>query len=124
MADDAERMEAMRQKRAAEMQSEHVSRQQQEAERKRQQEEIKHSILVQILSPEARERLARIRLVKEEKANAIEMMLIQAAQAGKIQGQVTDAYLVKMLEQINGTQETRGPKVTIQRRKGFDSDDD
>merc|ERR1712048_1030581 len=126
--DDDDAMEAYRQKRMAEMQGQQIQQKQQQMEQQRQQEEMKHTILTQILSPEARERLAQIRLVKESKANKVEMMLIQAAQQGKLSGKVTDKYLVQMLEQINeaGGGGSRGPKVTITRRRqnldDFDSD--
>eukprot|EP00301_Raphidiophrys_heterophryoidea_P018424 c3411_g1_i1.p1 GENE.c3411_g1_i1~~c3411_g1_i1.p1 ORF type:complete len:137 (+),score=46.69 c3411_g1_i1:41-412(+) len=121
---DAETMEALRQKRMSEMQQNQISKQKQQQEQARQQDEMKRTVLLQILTPEARERLSRIRLVKAEKADAIELMLIRAAQTGKLGGQVTDEYLVKMLEQLNDSQTTKAPKVIIQRRKGFDSDDD
>lgn len=45
--------------------------------------------MAQILSPEARERLARIRIVKEEKARGVEEMLIRMAQSGQIRGKVS-----------------------------------
>merc|ERR1712226_139625 len=124
--DDDEAMEAYRQKRMAEMQGDEIQKKQQQMQQQRANEEMKRTMLTQILTPEARERLSRIRLVKESKANAVEMMLIQAAQQGKLGGKVSDAYLVKMLEQLNKQQgNSRGPKVTIQRRRPtFDSDDD
>ncbi len=49
---------------------------------------MRRAMLAQILSAEARERLARIRIVKEEKANGIEEMLIRMAQSGQIRGKV------------------------------------
>lgn len=95
-------------------------RAQQEAAR----EEERASILGQILTAPARERLAHIALVKQEKARAVEDMLIGAAKQGKLRGQVTEDQFIEMLEGVSGQYEKK-TKVTIQRRKCFgDSDSD
>eukprot|EP00300_Choanocystis_sp_HF-7_P035005 c48189_g1_i1.p2 GENE.c48189_g1_i1~~c48189_g1_i1.p2 ORF type:complete len:136 (-),score=34.72 c48189_g1_i1:53-430(-) len=121
--DEDEAMEAYKQKRMAEMQGDQLQKQQAAQQQRQQQEQMKKSILTQILTPEARERLARIRLVRAEKAEAVELMLIRAAQSGRIGGQVTDEYLVQMLEQLNQSEQKAAPKVTIQRRRNFEDDD-
>ena len=58
-------------------------------------------MLAQILSPEARERLARIRIVKEDKARGVEEMLIRMAQTGQIRGKVSESALIDILGQVN-----------------------
>ncbi len=58
-------------------------------------------MLAQILSPEARERLARIRIVKEDKARGVEEMLIRMAQTGQIRGKVSESSLIEILGQVN-----------------------
>jgi len=85
-------------------------------------EEQRKSILDQILEPEAKERLARLAIVKQDKARAVELMLIQAAQTGKLQGKVTEGQLINMLESAQGQE--KQTKVTINRRKYFDDDED
>ena len=62
-------------------------------------------------------------MVKSDKARKIEDMLIMQAQRGTIGGQVTDQQLVEMLEGIS-EQSRAASKVTIQRRRAFDDDDD
>ena len=57
-------------------------------------------ILRRILTPEARERLGRIRLAKPEVANAVEQQLIALAASGRIQRAVDDATLRALLERI------------------------
>ena len=53
-------------------------------------EQIKKTILRNILTKEARERLNRIKLVKPELAMQLELYLVQMYQNGKLRGQMTD----------------------------------
>jgi programmed cell death protein 5 len=71
----------------------------QEAEMARREAE-RSEILRRILTPEARERLGRIRLAKPEVAAAVEQQLIALAASGRIQRQVDDATLRALLERI------------------------
>src|SRR6266699_2298690 len=50
----------------------------------------------------ARQRLTNIRMVKPEFAEELEMQLIQLAQSGRLQSQVTDEQLKKTLVQLQG----------------------
>ncbi|KAF9666433.1 hypothetical protein SADUNF_Sadunf16G0228900 [Salix dunnii] len=86
-------------------------------------EERRQMMLGQILSSEARERLARIALVKPEKARGVEDVILRAAQMGQIVEKVSEERLISMLEQINN-QTTKQTKVTIQRRRSVLDDDD
>jgi len=71
----------------------------QEAEMQRREAE-RSEVLRRILTPEARERLGRIRLAKPEVASAVEQQLIALAASGRIQRQVDDATLRSLLERI------------------------
>jgi DNA-binding protein len=104
-------LEAIRQKRMADIQRQQGDQSAKE-EQVRQFEMQKQSILRQILSPEARDRLANIKLANPEQANAIEMQLIQIAQSGRLQGVITDAMLREILQKIVPQQR----EITIQRR--------
>ncbi len=55
--------------------------------------------------------MARIALVKPEKARAVEDMIIRAAQSGQLGGQVDEPKLIQLLEQISGSQPKT--KVTV-----------
>ncbi|XP_061341234.1 uncharacterized protein LOC133287610 isoform X2 [Gastrolobium bilobum] len=101
------------------------SEQQQNAQEdaKREADERRQMLLSQILSPEARERIARIALVKPEKARGVEDVILRAAQMGQITEKVSEERLISLLEQINN-QTTRQTKVTIHRRRSVLEDDD
>jgi programmed cell death protein 5 len=67
--------------------------------RRRQESQIQH-ILMQILEPEARERLNNIRLTRPEFAKAIEQQLVMLAQSGRLKQRITDAQLKELLKQL------------------------
>mmetsp|Transcript_27099 Transcript_27099/g.23983 ORF Transcript_27099/g.23983 Transcript_27099/m.23983 type:complete len:106 (+) Transcript_27099:28-345(+) len=93
---------------------------QEEAQKKAQMEEARKEILASILDSSAYDRLQRIRLVKPEKATQLENYLIKMAQSGQFQEQVSETYLVNLLEKISGTK----PETTIKIvRKGNSLDD-
>ncbi|UAL07049.1 MAG: DNA-binding protein [Candidatus Methanogranum gryphiswaldense] len=104
-------LEALRQKRMAEVQQQQNNQSAQE-EKAKQFEMQKQAILRQILTPEARDRLANIKLANPEQANAVEMQLIQIAQSGRLQGVITDAMLREILQKII----PRKREITIERR--------
>lgn len=63
-------------------------------------EREKQAALRQILTPEARQRLARIKLVKPEFAERLEIQLIQIAQTGKVKLPITDEQLRLLLSRL------------------------
>jgi len=78
--------------------------QQQIAEAQQQEFEAKkYQVMRKILSPEGRQRLENIRMVKPQYAVQIEMQLIQLFQAGKLRGAtpLPDKAFKKLLEQIS-----------------------
>ena len=105
-------LDEIRQKRMAELQAQQAAAQnqaQQQAMAQAQQHEAqaqfeaqKKQILGQIMTPEARQRLANLKLTKPELVNQIELQLIQSAQAGSLRGKVTDEQLKVLLRQIAG----------------------
>ncbi|HYB62928.1 MAG TPA: DNA-binding protein [Thermoplasmata archaeon] len=71
----------------------------QDAELRRRDAE-RTEILRRILTPDARERLGRIRLAKPEVASAVEQQLIALAAAGRLPRAVDDVTLRSLLERI------------------------
>ena len=84
--------------------------QQQIAEaQEREYEAKKYQLMRKILSPEGRQRLENIRMVKPEFAEQIEMQLIQLFQSGKLRGAtpLPDKAFKKLLEQISSFERKR-----------------
>ncbi|MGC9009075.1 MAG: DNA-binding protein [Sulfolobales archaeon] len=86
-----------------------------EKERKAQEEAIKRELLRRILTPEARERLANLRLVKPELVEALENQLIALAQSGRLKIPVTDEELKEILYQIS-ERTRRDIRITIKEK--------
>uniref|UniRef100_A0A0C9S163 TSA: Wollemia nobilis Ref_Wollemi_Transcript_26540_796 transcribed RNA sequence n=1 Tax=Wollemia nobilis TaxID=56998 RepID=A0A0C9S163_9CONI len=123
-------LEAIRQRRIQEMMAQRgmsnpqgAEQQQAQEEQRREADERRQLMLSQILSSQARERLARIALVKPEKARAVEDYLLRRAQMGQIIEKVSEETLISLLEQFN-EQTKKQTKVTIQRRRNVFDDDD
>lgn len=62
----------------------------------------KRQALLQILTPEARSRLANLRLTKPEFVDQIELQLIQLAQMGRVKSKITDEQLKELLRKLAG----------------------
>ena len=83
-------LQAQRQREMEELQRQEEMRRQIEAQKK--------AILRAILEPEAKERLARIRLAHPEVAEAVENQLIALAQSGRINQKISDELLKEILK--------------------------
>lgn len=94
-----EELEALRRRRYSDLQRAAIDEQRQ-AESRRQFEAQKQAALKQVLTPEARQRLTNIRMVKPEFAEQIELQLIQLAQAGRISVPITDDQLKEALGRL------------------------
>ena len=82
--------------------------------------DIRHTQLSSFLTPEARDRLRRIALVKPDRAQSIEDMLLRMARGGQIRGKVSEDELVGLLSQV-GQDEKKGGIVKMRKEE---SDDD
>lgn len=103
MSDDDE-LEMLRKKRLQELQTDESAEQQFEAQ--------KHSVLRQILEPEARERLARLKLAKPDIATMIEQQVLMLAQSGRLGGRIDDKTLRQLLAKVV----PKKREINIQRR--------
>jgi len=108
MSDDE--LEAIRQRKLASLKQQAL-REQAEEQAAAETQAQKEAILRQILTPEARQRLTNIKMVKPQFAEQIEMQLIQLASTGRLKGQVTDEQLKALLQQLQGKERER--KITF-----------
>ena len=91
-------------------------------EQQQKNEEKRVELLTKVLDPKAQERLDTIKLVKPDKARAVEDRVLQMAGKGQLQSQVTEPMLKQMLEAIGGEQ-AQAP-IKYDRRRFDDSDDE
>jgi len=108
MSDDE--LEAIRQRKLASLKQQAL-REQAEDQAAAEAQAQKEAVLRQILTPEARQRLTNIKMVKSQFAEQIEMQLIQLASTGRLKGQVTDEQLKALLQQLQGKERER--KITF-----------
>ncbi len=100
MGDDE--LAELRKRRMAQMQQQAGDQQamQEELERQQKMKSQIQMILMQVLEPDARERLNTIKLTKPEFAGAVEQQLVALAQSGRLQKKITDAQLKELLRQL------------------------
>ena len=99
MPEEDPELEALRQKRLAQLQMQ----EQQQSAMKEEQARVdaqKRAILRKVLTVDAKERLGRLKLGYPELATSIENQLIMLYQSGRLPGQVDDATLKKLLSQV------------------------
>jgi programmed cell death protein 5 len=97
MGDDE--LAEIRRRRMAQVQQQQ-SDQSEELERQRQVETQIHMVLMQIMEPDARERLNTIKITKPDFAKAVEQQLVLLAQSGRLKSKITDQQLKELLLQL------------------------
>jgi len=105
-----EELEELRQKKLLALQR-RIAEEQRRAQMEQQLEMQKQAILKTILTPEARQRLANLKLVKPEFTAQLELQLIQLAQTGKLPVPLTDEQLKQILIQL----QTQKREIKIRR---------
>ena len=110
-------LEALRQRRLAELQARQAQQagaqqdaQAAAAQKADEEDAAVDRILQQILEPEARERLTRIRMSRPELADAVARQLVTLAQGGRLARRLSDEDLRTLLARIPG--QDRDIKIT------------
>jgi len=104
-------LEELRRKRLSALQRQ-MAEEQKSVQAQQQLEAQKENLLRSILSPEARQRLTNLKMVKPEFSEQLELQLIQLAQQGKIPVPLPDEQLRKILVQL----QSRKHEPTIRRK--------
>jgi len=102
-------LDELRRRRMQELQQ-RLAQEQQRAQVQQQVEAQKQAIMRRVLTPEARQRINNLKMVKPDFANSLEIQLIQLAQAGKVQTPITDDQLKEILVRLQG--QRRDIKIT------------
>jgi len=89
-----------------------AANEQKNGQMEQQLEEQKQALLRSILTPEARQRLTNLKIIKPEFTDQLELQLIQLAQTGKLPIPLSDEQLKKILAQL----QSRKRETTITRR--------
>ncbi len=110
MAEDNE-LELLRQRKLQELQvkAQHEAAAQQRAEAEDAQ---KAALMRQLLTPEARERLANIRMTRPDVVDMVESQLIMLVQSGRINQRIDDYTLRQILRRVMPTKR----EIKIERR--------
>jgi programmed cell death protein 5 len=103
-----EELEELRRRKLSALQRQSTD-EQREAQAQQQLEAQKQALLRGILSPEARQRLTNLKMVRPEFTDQLELQLIQLAQQGKIPIPLSDEQLRQILSQLQLRK--REPKI-------------
>jgi len=106
-----EELEEIRRRRLLELQRE-TAEEQRNVQMQQQLELQKQALLRSILTPEARQRLTNLKMVRPEFTSQLELQLIQLAQQGKIPIPLKDEQLKQILIQV----QSRKRETKIRRR--------
>jgi programmed cell death protein 5 len=106
-----EELEELRRRKLSALQRQ-ISDEQRNAQMEQQMEQQKQTLLRNILTPEARQRLTNLKMVKPEFTDQLELQLIQLAQQGKIPIPLADEQLKKILVQL----QSRKRETSIRRK--------
>ncbi|MCW4036902.1 MAG: DNA-binding protein [Candidatus Bathyarchaeota archaeon] len=105
-----EELQRLRERRFMELQAQ--QRQADEVQRAQQEAEAqKQALMRRILTPEARQRLTNIKMVRPDYAEQLELQLIQVAQSGRVKLPIDDDMLKRLLLQLQSSQNQRDIRI-------------
>jgi programmed cell death protein 5 len=104
MSEDENELEELRRRKLLALQQKLA-----EEQRQAQIEQQKQALLRKILTPDARQRLTNLKMVRPEFTEQLELQLIQLAQQGRLPIPLTDAQLKQILIQLQS--QRREPRI-------------
>lgn len=84
----------------------------------------KISVLSQVLEPSARERLSRVRIVRPDRADAVEQYLVKMISMGSIRRKLGEQDIVEILDLLSRDEKKALSSQIVFDRKHLDDDDD
>ncbi|PVH13539.1 uncharacterized protein CXQ87_001645 [Candidozyma duobushaemuli] len=84
----------------------------------------KISVLSQVLEPSARERLSRVRIVRPDRADAVEQYLVKMISMGSIRRKLGEQDIVEILDSLSRDEKKASSSQIVFDRKHLDDDDD
>lgn len=119
-------LEAIRQQRLAQLQSQyrggHVEDKQAMEEKRQQMEDMRNSILTQVLDQSAGARLNTLRLAKPEKGKMVEEAILKMAQRGMFHSRLGEEELINLIQVVSSQTQTKTTVKFDRRRAALDSD--
>ncbi len=108
---DEDELEKIKQKKMQEIKE---NQQSQEARKDAEEtmEAQKKALLRKVMTPDARERLGRVRMARPQLAESIEAQIIALAQRGATTGKIDDKTLKELLKKLSGEKK----EINIKRR--------
>lgn len=118
---DDNELNAIRQARLAELQKNQGGGSSQDSETN----EMKFTMLNQVLDVNARERLSRVKIVRPDRAEAVENYLVKLISMGGITKRLNESDIVEILNSLSRDEKQKSDaKIVFNRRELSDDDDD
>ncbi|KAI3406059.2 hypothetical protein KGF56_001278 [Candida oxycetoniae] len=129
--DDAE-LRAIREARMAELQKNAASgigpgssqQSQSSSQQQSAANDMAATILGRVLNNEARERLSRVRMVRPDRAQAVEEYIIKLYSMGQINGKLLEKDIVNILDGLSRDLQAKKQTKIVYNRKQLDDEDD
>lgn len=80
-------------------------------------------VLSQVLEPSARERLSRVRIVRPDRADAVENYIVKLVQMGQVSRKLTEDDVVEILDGLSRDEKKQGQTKIVFNRRDDDDDD-
>ncbi|CAH6720094.1 uncharacterized protein CLIB1444_03S04258 [[Candida] jaroonii] len=88
------------------------------------QNDMKITMLNQALDISARERLSRVRIVRPDRAEAVENYIIKLISMGSISKKLSENDIVEILNSLSRDEKKNESKIVFNRRELSDDEDD
>lgn len=86
--------------------------------------EMKATVLGQALDTSARERLSRVRIVRPDRAEAVENYIAKLISMGSVTRKLSEDDIVEILNGLARDEKKKDAKIVFNRREMDDDDDD